>query len=502
LRSGDGLINGDAGADRFELSGSGFEAHGGLDNDVFNIRGGVALRLYADDGADRFNFAAAVTNAGLRGGNGDDNFNGYGFAIAGNILGDAGYDLFDGFSNAAGGVSLRGGTGNDTYRYFAGSSAVFVELANQGTDYVRVSRGVTYTLPDNFENVTVVSASDSTDVAARIDGNTLNNVIIAHDNDDTLVGWAGNDRLLGGFGTDTLHAGPGDDYVDGGYGNDILRGNDGDDVLVGRQGVDSMQGSTGNDTYFIDNFDFVAELVGEGTDTIRLGFDAYVLPDNVENGILTGGGGFLLTGNALDNALYGNTGHNHIIGGAGNDTIRDVNGNDWLEGNDGADILIGGADSDALIGGAGDDILYGNAGLNNIQGGDGDDRMYGGADGDSFHGGAGVDIMPGYAGQDRWYFYAPSDSSPGAEDLIPDFTPGGTDVIDLYQVDADSTVAGNQDFLFSDTGPTGSPRALWITSGGANTYIVHGDVNGDSVADLQFTVIVTGGVLGDNDIFN
>ena len=45
LRSGAGTVYGEAGSDRFDLYGDGFQAIGGADNDIFYLRGGSDVRV-------------------------------------------------------------------------------------------------------------------------------------------------------------------------------------------------------------------------------------------------------------------------------------------------------------------------------------------------------------------------------------------------------------------------------------------------------------------------
>ena len=78
----------------------------------------------------------------------------------------------------------------------------------------------------------------------------------------------------------------------------------------------------------------------------------------------------------------------------------------------------------------------------------------------------------------------------GSRDLITDFT-HGVDKIDLSVIDANSKVAGNQQFAWRGTGNfTHSPgqliERLYNPAGTAfDKTIIYGDVNGDMRADFQ-----------------
>ncbi|MBR7025643.1 MAG: hypothetical protein IKI08_06510 [Selenomonadaceae bacterium] len=101
----------------------------------------------------------------------------------------------------------------------------------------------------------------------------------------------------------------------------------------------------------------------------------------------------IITGNKLDNTIYG---------GSKNDTLKGGEGNDKLYGEAGNDSLNGDAGNDILSGGTGKDKLYG---------GKGNDSLWGGADDDSLYGGEGNDIFiykPG-EGTDKIFDYASDD---------------------------------------------------------------------------------------------
>jgi len=207
----------------------------------------------------------------LRANGGDDGLNG-----------GAGNDTLDGGTGAD---NMIGGTGNDLY-YIDVTGDSVVELAGEGTD--TVSSGISYTLGDNLENLTLTGG------ALNGTGNALDNI---------LLGNGLGNRLDGGLG------------------------------------ADSMAGGAGDDLYIVDQSgDLVTELAGGGTDTVSSGIN-YTLGDNVENLILTGSA-TNGTGNALDNILQGNGLGNHLDGGLGNDRLIGGDGTDWLTGGAGADRFV------------------------------------------------------------------------------------------------------------------------------------------------------------------
>ncbi|MET1755133.1 hypothetical protein ABVV53_06645 [Novosphingobium sp. RD2P27] len=112
---------------------------------------------------------------------------------------------------------------------------------------------------------------------------------------------------------------------------------------------ETMIGGLGDDRYFVyENTAKVVEKPGEGIDTIDMRYwGTIVMPDNVENVILTGGGkeGVGATG-ATGNAL-----NNLIIAGKTGATLDGARGNDVLVGGVGADVF-------SIRAGNGSDVIY------------------------------------------------------------------------------------------------------------------------------------------------
>jgi Ca2+-binding RTX toxin-like protein len=318
------------------------------------------------------------------------------------VTGTAGNDVLAGTSQAD---TLTGLTGNDTYTVNHSGDKV-IEAASAGTDLVNSS--ITYTLPDNVENLTI------TGTAARAG--------IGNDLDNVLTGNSGPNRLVSGDGVDTL------------------KGGAGDDVLVFSQyltAADKMDGGTGNDTLRL-NGDYSAGVTFTATTMIAVerielaaGNDYKLVLDNATNATtLTVDGSALGSGDSL--YLDGSAEKSSpliAIGGAGADTLIGGGGNDVLTGGDGADTLTGGlgidvasyADSsqgvtiDLTIGGAqggtgdgtGDvllgienligssyaDTLTGTAAANRLEGGAGDDVLVSGGGNDTMIGGDGDDTF-------------------------------------------------------------------------------------------------------------
>ncbi len=106
-------------------------------------------------------------------------------------------------------------------------------------------------------------------------------------------------------------------------------------------------------------------------------------------------------GSSAGEAISGNQVDDHLYGGAGGDTLSGLGGADYLEGNAGVDRLYGGEGNDTLLGGADNDILNGEAGDDTLRGGAGADTLEGGSEDDQLFGNDGDDQLTGGTGNDR-----------------------------------------------------------------------------------------------------
>ena len=83
-----------------------------------------------------------------------------------------------------------------------------------------------------------------------------------------------------------------------------ITGNSGANTLNGGLGADTLIGGAGNDIYVVDDAgDTVAELAGQGTDTVRTTLSGYTLGAELENLTYEGAEGFAGTGNGLVNTI-------------------------------------------------------------------------------------------------------------------------------------------------------------------------------------------------------
>jgi Ca2+-binding RTX toxin-like protein len=401
-----------------------------------------------------------------------------GNARANDIVGGDGDDVIVGLG---GNDTLNGGAGNDSVSYASAASAVRVNL---GVSSAQNTGGAG---SDTLTDVESVIGSAFNDV---LTGNGLNNYLNGRDRADRLYGAGGADTLAGGNGNDTMDGGAGRDWASyasagagvtlrlsfagaqdtGGAGidtlisiqnligsnfndhftgnsiNNYLRGGAGADVLVARGGFDTLDGGAGNDT-----------LDGTQRHESTLATVTYASASSAVTVVLD------------------SQGNGHSSGGAGTDTLISIH---QVVGTRFGDTFVGsgfsgGEGNDTLTGGVSDDRLAGDAGADLLRGGSGRDWL---------EGGAGADRLVGGSGNDTFYYRSLSDStlSLSGRDLIVDFESG--DRIDLHQIDANSTVDGQQ--MFSLEGTVGNAGDIVVTFDAANNRtLVRLFVNNDATAD-------------------
>jgi Ca2+-binding RTX toxin-like protein len=352
------------------------------------------------------------------------------------LVGTAGADRLDG---GAGSDTMRGGKGTDTY-VVDNPGDVVIEQPGAGVD--RIESSVTYTLPDNVEQLTLTGSADIDGTgngrANTIVGNSGANLIDGGGGTDTLIGGAGDDAYFvdkaadvvtenPGGGNDSVFSaasftlgdnvetlvlsGPGSTRGTGNALGNVLIGNDANNVLDGSLGADTLIGRAGNDTYIVDNYaDVVLEGPDAGKDLVRASA-SYALGDNVENLTLTGSAAIVGVGNAQDNVLTGNAAASLLAGGAGDDTyvVSDARNAIVELAGEGIDLvkssvsctLADNVENLTLTGTAGldgfgnalDNLIRGNDADNLLEGLSGDDTLNGKLANDVLRGGDGNDVL-------------------------------------------------------------------------------------------------------------
>jgi Ca2+-binding RTX toxin-like protein len=193
--------------------------------------------------------------------------------------------------------------------------------------------------------------------------------------------------------------------------NNIINGNEGDNVINGGAGADTMNGWGGNDTYIVDN----------PGDTLFENGDIHSTPENESQGFDT-----VLTSVSFNVGLYSEI---EVLQATGTATVA----------------LTGSLDNNRIIG---------NDGINVIDGSYGKDTMTGGGGGDAF--------LWSSINEIGLFNFDP--------DIITDFNTA-QDVLHFTNIDANETVAGNQDFTFIGTAAFTAPGQInWFTNG-TDTFI-------------------------------
>ena len=482
-----------------------------------------------------------------------------GNGLANEMWGNDGVNILDG---GAGADIMNGFAGNDVY-IVDNAADLVVESAGGGIDLVYAS--VDHVLGAHVERLGVNGFS--TTYAINLTGNDLDNEMWGNDGANILNGGAGADIMNGFNGNDTYFvdqaadvvvesSGGGldtvftsIDYALGGHverlgandfttsfalnltGNGLdneMWGNDGANVINGGFGADIMNGNGGNDTYIVDDAgDLVAELPGDGLDTVFTSI-SHTLRSNVErlgvNGFTTSYA-INLTGNALDNEMWGNDGVNLMNGGGGADLMTGFGGNDVY-------FVDHSGDEVREIAGGGSDLVYTDVtytlaanverlGVNgfattfaiDLTGNAQDNELWGNDGANVINGGSGADIMNGNGGNDIFFVDNAGDavveSAGGGFDLIytsVDYTLGGnverlavngfstTFAINLTGNALDNEMWGNAGLNFLD----GGGGADFIQGLGGIDFLNGGEgadtlIGGEGADQFQFTTALGAG---------
>tara|TARA_B100001540_G_scaffold315476_1_gene342831 strand:- start:20840 stop:26995 length:6156 start_codon:yes stop_codon:yes gene_type:complete len=229
-------------------------------------------------------------------------------------------------ANAAGNLSVLGGSGDDTFKFFqtenltaldslnggAGTDTIIIDLVDGATGTTGVDTTAVLDVGlTNIEKVEILDRATNdgganattittatvtvnagfTGTSLTIDGSTLDAHPTTLTSGErltasaannlatevvTILGGAFSDSLTGGAGADTLTGNAGADTLTGGAGNDVITGGAGADSLYGGAGIDNISAGAGNDTIAVTTLtDFKttggAETVdgGAGTDTLQ-----------------------------------------------------------------------------------------------------------------------------------------------------------------------------------------------------------------------------------------
>ena len=388
--SGNDTITGSAAADTI-VGGAGNDTlRGGDGGDTYQVGTGQSFDNIQDTGAsgtDTIAATAANVAIGLQSGfgpaSGIEQISSGGFAGV-SIQGGTGNDTLDFSATTLTGITkIDGGAGNDT---ITDSVAADTIVGGAGNDTLRGGDGGdTYQVGvgHGFDNIQDTGASGTDAVTA-----TAANVVIGLQSgfgpasgieEISANGFAGV-SIAAGTGNDTLDFSTttltGITKIDGGAGNDTITGSAAADTIVGGAGNDTLRGGDDGDTYEIGvghGFDRFQDTGTTGTDTV------VATANNAAIGLQTGFGPASGIEAISANGFSGVT----IQAGTGNDTLdfsaTTLTGITKIDGGTGNDIITGSAGADTIVGGTGNDTLSGGAGDDTIAGGTGSDNLTGGA---------------------------------------------------------------------------------------------------------------------------
>jgi len=419
-----------------------------------------------------------------------------GAGAAEQLRGTAFADLFDGNGGAD---TITGGAGADIFRYFLASDST-PAARDVITDFQTGSDSLDFGAL-NATAITVTRGSTTTTITATTAAGALAIDLTGLVNGSDIIGAACGITLIGNPTSAALSGTPYNDTLIGGDGQDTLTGGGNADTF--RFTTRSQSPSTAPDSITdfqmgIDKLD-LTEMAATGVVLTKIGAltqltgttpqgafqinaTGTVLGTDIlglTSGILAIGSasGEMMKGTPFNDTLQGGGGADALFGGQGADIFRYAAASDSPQGD--VDILqdfatgtdkldltaIGlsapGAQQLSLVrsgggttvfatttGGTfslglttalnGDDIIGNTKGVYLV--GDGTaEQLRGTAFADLFDGNGGADTMSGGAGADIWRYFAPSDSTNAAPDLILDFQ-AGVDRFDLGALSPTSVI--------------------------------------------------------------
>ena len=308
------------------------------------------------------------------------------------------------------------------------------ETKSKAMDKVEAS---TETESDETESASEEEEAASTDAEDDDAAEAPEHKVLVATGVEALIAGAGNDVLRGGEGSDFLMAGDGADIMMGGACNDDLIAGEGDDMVYGDAGNDRIFADGGNDT------------------------------------IVGGSGADMAYGGEGDDTFIGTDGDGNDIyyGGAGTDTI------DLSAITEALEIRLGNAGTErgSVTGGGQMDVIWG---FENAIGGAGDDKIVASE---------AANILDGGAGNDTFVFETATAAN---GTMIKGFAAG--DVLCFSDIDADTSMDGNQGFTLAGRGAEIGAGELTFSHGseeGADITTVTGMTN-----EGQFEVKLSGHV--------
>ncbi len=298
--------------------------------------------------------------------------------------------------------------------------------------------------------------------------------------------------------------------------NNEVYGNAGANILRGGGGVDLLLGGFGDDIYYLTSGgEIIFEYAGQGRDLIYTGLShGLAAGSHVEvlSAISLGSTDPLqLSGNELNQEIYGNAGANVLRGGGGTDLLLGGFGDDEY-------YITSGGETIFEYAGQGRDIIYSDlshglaAGSHveilsaislsstaalNFGGNELDNYIYGNAGMNILYGGGGLDTLVGGGGDDTYYIL-------GGSEVLYEDAGGGRDTV---YTNLSYTLTAGAEVEILSAASLGSADAIGLTgnsiangifgNAGANTIDGKGGADylagGGGVDSFAFTTALGGG---------
>ncbi|MDE1766956.1 MAG: HYR domain-containing protein [Thaumarchaeota archaeon] len=143
------------------------------------------------------------------------------------------------------------------------------KITNNSTGLFHIGKtAIEWTAVDKFGNKKTLD--QTVNVLACGKPESLYNVIMGTNGNDTLTGSSVQNLILGLDGDDIIHAGPAGDCIIAGNGNNVIFGGSGNDMIIAGNGDNIIKGSTGNELIYVGTGSNIIQG-GSGHSTCYLG---------------------------------------------------------------------------------------------------------------------------------------------------------------------------------------------------------------------------------------
>lgn len=363
---GNDIVFGESGNDLIKGNGGDDYIDGGRDNDsLYGDNNRLAIEHHGNDV-----IKGGHGNDQIVGGGGSDTIDGgsgenillgdYSWDAHGNLFNDEGQ--YHGADNISGGDQrdiIIGGGKDDTINSGGGDDLIYGDS--------REGAVTAYEISEQYHG---------------------NDTIDAGSGNDVVYGDAGEDYIVGGVGADSIHGGEGDDilrggadgYIDGVLTSDFLNGGKGNDTYLYELG----DGTEVIEDYFGEN----AIKLGSGVDSIH----TYIDEENNEAFFsINGTSDVIVVSNAQLGSFsvgFEQSGNEYSYEEikelvTGDISLGSKDSDDFEMAND-AYVALAHQGYDTVTGNALDNRIYGQAGNDILSGGLGNDRLYGGSGDDTY----------------------------------------------------------------------------------------------------------------------